>query len=568
MTRDCNDLVAQRDDRADPGGVSAPVTGRLLVVATAIVVCLAPSSSASADRIVRVRGGARIELISSPSSPETVRGTLRDDNGVPLTGRALDLSIRPTIGGSAETMSVVTDARGRFEGTPTRARCPCVVDASFAGDLDLEGASVRITMDGQHAHVALRVSLPEGNRLSLDTPEHALDVIATGEAGGAGLEIVVRNEAGVALAEGRTDPRGRLTLTLRSDDLGPAAAGRLVVRSEADATRAVGQTEVPIVRYRAVHLEWTDSSETLREGTSLGGRLVTSVGPLAHRPVGVYVDGEHALTLVTDGAGAFAFPLHPSVARGAAEIVVEARFVAEGPWLDDARSPERRFVVTPSVPILPWLALSSALAFGGVALWLSRRRTGRAASDAPRESTPGVSTSRASSILAQTREVSGTLVRAATGDAIAGARVRCGDVETRSGPDGRFALLPPTGSLRFEASAPGFEPIARPLMIPNRGEWIDVVVRLESRRDLARRALLDVLSRFARDEVPATATDREIAAIVRAAGADPGAIDALAAEVEVLVYAERPPSEEALASVRAKLTALTPRTTRVDSKLA
>lgn len=551
--------VARPACRAD----ASPVLRWLL--ATGLVALVCSASAARADHVVRVRAETRIELdVGRVGATLRVRGALRDDAGGAIASRDVQISVRPEHGAVLDSRTLRTDGSGSFEVELPAAPGSNVVDASFLGEPDLEASSVRVIADEQRAHVVLVVSLPEGNRLSLDEPTHVVRISASSANGGEGLHVSLRNEIGADLASGTTDAAGRLTLVASSDLLGPPAAGRLVARSEADPSRAGAQTEVPIVRFRETTLTWLDGADTLGQETVLRARLTTSTGPLERRAVGVFVAGAHVATRLTGPDGELAMRLDPALAGSASTLSVGARFDADAPWLASSQARERSLAVTRPTRVVPWLALASGAVFVAIALWL-RRRPVEDEPAARQSRAPGVVGARPVQILPTLREVSGSIIHASTGEPVAGATIRCGALEATSSARGEFALTPADGSSVLVIEAAGFETLQQRVAVPHRGEWRGAVVRLESRRELASRMLLEILSITLPGDVASTATDRELVAIARTRGTASPELDALVREVEQIVYAEGPPSAAALERVSRLASAARSKLARVDS---
>jgi hypothetical protein len=517
---------------------------------------------AHAQPIVRVRAETRIELdVRRDLETLLVRGALRDDAGEPVEGRTISVLVRPEGGTTIASLQPRTDAAGRFEARVTAAPGSYQVEATFVAEPDLVGSSARIVLDRLRAHVVLVVELVGGSRLSLDAMEQEIHVVATSAAGGHALSIEITDEVGTPIAEGTTDGMGRLLTRVPSTSLGPAAAGRLVVRSEGDDTRSPAQTEVPIVRFRATSIRWLDASSELRAGTSLRGRLETATGPLERRAVGVFVDGRHVATRLTGPDGELVVPLDPAMATGPeAEIV--ARFESDAPWLATAVSDPRRLAVAAPRPrAVPYLVVASAFLAVGVALWLRRRPTSE--ERATRRSLPGVEQARPASLRAQFRGVTGAVVQASSQRPLAGVTISCGARSTTTGSDGRFVLEVPDGSLVLTAEAPGFETERQRIASPHRGEWLGMVVRLESRRDLAARQVLDVLGPLVPQDLVAVATDRELLRVARTG--QRAEVVALVDAAEKVIYGEAPPEAADLEHVRSLAARARAVTARVDS---
>jgi hypothetical protein len=288
------------------------------------------------------------------------------------------------------------------------------------------------------------------------------------------------------------------------------------------------------------------------------------MGPLERHAVGVFVSGQHVATRLTGPDGELAIRLETTLAEDATSIEVGARFDADAPWLGGSEAPPRTLSVSRPARVVPWLALGSGVVFLALALWLRRRPLGDEPAS-PQSRAPGVSGARPVQLLPTIREVSGTIVHAATGDPIAGATVRVSGQTTTSAARGTFRLAPNEGPATLMVEAPGFDTLRQRIVIPHRGEWRGALVRLESRRDLASRMLLEVLAITLPGEVATMATDRELVAIARARGSTIPELDALVTEVEQIVYAQAPPSAVALERVTGLASAARSKLARVDS---
>lgn len=531
---------------AGPDSVSRVVAAALCVLAAGTL----PASRARGDAVVRIRAETRIELdVRRDGSEILITGTVRDDGGDPVAARSVGVSVRPQAGPAIHAEPAQTDRDGRFVARVSAPEDGYLIDATFDGDADLVGTSARVTLDPVRSHVVLVVELEGGNRLCLDSDSHALAVSAASSVGGGGLSIEITNEIGGAVASGRTGVDGRLELALPSASLGPPAAGRLVVRTAGDGARTAAQTEVPIVRYRETELAWLDDAGEIDESTVLRGRLTTAEGPLERRAVGIFVDGEHLGTRLTGADGDLSIPLDPAVAGERDVVRIEARFDADAPWLASSVSPARSLAVRRELRVVPLLAVASGL-FVLLAAWWLRRRPVAGASVARPSTLPGVMGARPAVLLPLIRGISGVVIHAASREVIRGATVRCGPSTAQTAADGSFGLEVPDGAHVLHVEAPGFEDARQRVSSPHRGEWRGARVSLESRRDLAHRALHDVLAVVLPREAASVATDRELLAVARDRGAAWPEIVELADVVERLVYGEAAPEPADLDRVR------------------
>lgn len=515
-----------------------------LVVATSALSSIATVGSGRADDAVRITAESRIEVEIGRDGPSfRIRATLRDDAGLPLSARELTATLTPADRSLApEPLRLRTDADGQASGSFTTATFDGSVEVRFEGDSFHAATVARASLEGQRAHVVLDVTLERGTRLSIDEPRHRLDVYATSAGGGAGLEVAVTNEMGHEVGRGWTDDRGHATLELPSDRLGPPSVGRLVVRTPGDGSRAAAQTEIPIVRCVKTTLRWLDVS---REGTTatVRGELATSGGPVQNRAVGVFVNGEHAGSRVTDAAGRFEL----SIEATSEETVLEARFDSDAPWLESASAGPLRLAAAP-VRVSSWIALASAL----FAAWLvvrggRRRNEVRGVERVDHGIDQGTARGPASRFV-----VSGSVVDSATNQPLRDARARCSDIETKTSAEGTFAMSLPAGSHVLRIDHPGYEPSESRVFVPHRGEWTGLRARLQSRRRAAHVLLLETLAPWVNDERAACLTPRELVERARAAGA-PLDLEALTKTVEAIAYDAPPPTDLEMVRLRSLL---------------
>ncbi|MBX7193972.1 MAG: carboxypeptidase-like regulatory domain-containing protein [Sandaracinaceae bacterium] len=535
------------------------------LLALLILGATAPSA-VRADHTVHVRAETRIELDVQRDARLAIRGVLRDDAGAVLGDRRVRVTVRAADGATLE-LPTTTSIEGVFQLDTPAPPGTSVVTASFAGELDLEPSTVRAVVDERLAHVVLLLEIEGGPRLSLDRPTHTLRVRAQSGAGGAGLAIRLHNEVGTEIATGTSGEDGSLLLELPSRLLGPPASGRLIARSEADPRRAAAQTELPIVRYRETSLAWADAETELTESTTLRARLTSTAGPLERRAIGFFVGDVHVATRLTDNEGSAAVPVPLAFARGGEEVVVQARFDSDAPWLADSESPPRTLHVRTARRWTPYLAAASALVFGSLLWWL-RRRPIRGDVEQRASRVPGVALAAPIVARASLRAVSGTVLHASTAEPIGDATVRCAGSQTVTTGAGRFSLDLAEGLHPLEVEAAGYEPQRQRISIPHRGEWTGVVIRLESRRDVAGRLLLEILALVLPGEVATTATDRELLAMARKRGAGWPDLEELVQAVEEIVYGDAPPDASALRRVRDLSQRVRTKLTRVDSASA
>ncbi|GAB4212427.1 MAG: hypothetical protein OHK0013_35170 [Sandaracinaceae bacterium] len=524
-----------------------PIALAAALIALAWVAC-APAA-AGAQAIVRVRAETRIELDAwREGSSLVVRGTVRDDAGAPVAARRVLVHARNPQGTVVASGRPQTDAAGRFEVRALTPEVTLTVEAELPDEADLVGSAARVLLDRARAHVVLVIHLAGGNRISLDEAALQIEVIATSASGGADLPIRIENELGTTIAEGRTDGAGRLAARVDPQTLGPPAAGRLVVRSSGDESRSPAQTEVPIVRFRATELAWRDEHLEIRPGTVVRAQLRTSEGPLARRAVGVFAGGAHVATRLTGEDGQVAVPLDPAAFNRSGAVEITARFDSDAPWLASSVSPPRRLALSAAPRALPFLVSASlvAAALGG---WCLGRRPALGTQEVVRPSVPGVAAGRTIARRACVRAIDGRVVHAGTDEALADVTVSCGSTRTTTDAMGSFSLDLAEGTHTVVVELPGYERLEQRVTVPHRGEWRGMIVRLESRRDLASRLVRAVLSPHVPPDAIATATDRELLAVAR--GARRPEVVALVDAAERVVYGEVPPGREDLERLQA-----------------
>jgi hypothetical protein len=347
---------------------------------------IAATTYAHAPPVLHVRESTRLELHAQPSANQVrIDGTLLDDLDQPLEGRSVLLTLEAADDSSpSDTASrtLRTDRTGRFTQALTRGTGHYTLHASFAGDSLHEGTIFSQTFDVTRADVQLQLVLPRGHVIALDDATTEFEVRATSPAGASQLQCELRDETGRQLARGETDEQGVWRGALASDALGQPGPGQWMVTSAQDAQHAPGRTRASVLRQRVTELRLTAASfaertpaqgDAQREGIQVAGTLRTRAGPLANAAIGLYLDSEHAHTVVTNASGEFAHVL--PFPRTAEPLVrhVSARFDPDNPGLIGSRSTERAVTIPARPgPSLWWIALPSllSLAFS----WLFARR--------------------------------------------------------------------------------------------------------------------------------------------------------------------------------------------------
>jgi hypothetical protein len=490
---------------------------------------------------------------------------LRDDLGTGLAGREVVLTITASDGlADSLFLRAQTDADGRFSEPVVLETGGYTLHAVFEGDSDHDKFEALRELDLSRADVLLRVSVPEGGRLRLDRAAHTVAIHATSEEGGAGLEVDLTDELARQLGHGTTDANGDVSIVVRGAQLDPPAAGRIIARSERDARRAEAQTEVPVVRVGPTEVTVTATKPRVRAGDAvlLSGRLVDHHGAgIGRAAVGIYGVGGQAgggpplATVLTGRDGHFdaRVEMPPDVD----DVRLAARFESDAPWRASSESaPLVVHRAAADAPAWPWLALTCALTALAIAVLARRaRRAGAREADAPPVlRPPGIELAERRGIRPERLDVAGVVLDARDEEPVGSARVtlfREGEspVEIETGTDGRFALpRVAAGTWAISIAANGYAPMEATLVLPHRGEWSSLRVRLASLRGRALDAVLAVAGEILPARAAVAATPREIAARLhgRSRAADPAS--ALARDVERAAFAEEPPSEELLAA--------------------
>jgi Carboxypeptidase regulatory-like domain len=534
-----------------------------------LVLCFSidAATHAHAQPVLHVRASTRLELHAQPSANQVrLEGTLVDDLDQPLEGRSVLLTLEAADDSSpsdAASRTLRTDRAGRFTQALTRGTGHYTLHASFAGDSLHEGTIFSQTFDVTRADVQLQLVLPRGHVIALDDATTEFEVRATSPAGASRLPCELRDETGRQLARGETDDQGVWRGALANDALGQPGPGQWMASSAEDAEHAAGRTRVSVLRQRATELKLTAASFALkqvaigdpaegreREGIQVAGALRTRSGPLANAAIGLYLDSEHAHTVITNANGEFQHVLPFERTAEALVRHVSARFDPDNPGLIGSRSTERAVTIPARPgPSLWWIALPSllTLAFS----WLFARRNVWFGARPPVPVTrAGVQLGAARRRAPSQHGLDGVIQDADTASPIARAALRVVRSDGREAsasvqPDGSFSIpqLEP-GAYRLESRAPGYALEATEVRIPHAGEGNGLRVRLRSLRTLALEAHRPILRRvFPAREQQHTATVRETLRNAPVEWAGP-ALERLSALVEHTAYAPDEPTVE------------------------
>ncbi|HEY2733431.1 MAG TPA: hypothetical protein VGI70_05580, partial [Polyangiales bacterium] len=266
---------------------------------------LMAAETAQAAPSLRVRAKVRIELQAEHAGDQLrVQGYLRDDLAAALPGRAIQIRLQPANDrGRAQTRNARSDATGRFATAFDSHAIALRVQVVFEGDDFYERAEASQTIEVDRDPVHLQFASPSDWRVSLDDKATSIALRASSEAGGGGLAIAVQDELGRSIVEGRTDQQGALALTVPNDRLGEVGLGELVAISSADATRGAARASQPILRTRATSLRLSARPDANARIVAIDLQLMAAGAPLSQRAVGLFLDGEHLVTLLTDRNG-------------------------------------------------------------------------------------------------------------------------------------------------------------------------------------------------------------------------------------------------------------------------
>ena len=527
--------------------------------------CISFAQSARAQRepTLHVRASTRLELhAQTGSNLVRISGRLVDDLDQPLTGRNVLLTLTAADGqeSSAPPSRVLrTDAAGRFVQQLTRGSGRYTLRARFAGDPQHDAIEISQTFDVMRAGVQLQLVLPRGHEVSLDEPSADFEVRASSEAGAEGLILSLKDETGRMLANGAADAQGVWRGALTTSEVGEPGPGQWTVTSVPDAERAAGETVLTVLRQRATLLELEASYDEDSDGVRIRGALATKVAPLARAPVGLFLDGEHAHTFLTDAQGRFDQLL--PLAAGVEPVThhLAARFDSDRPGLGSSRSAERVLAIPARPgPNLLWILLPSLASL--VLSWLLLRRSGSwlgSRNGAP-SNEAGVQLGAARRRAASQFDMDGVIEDADTAARLGRATLRVArsdglSIAAQVHRDGSFSLptLDP-GTYRVEARAPGYAVESSDVRVPHAGEGKGLRVRLRSLRALALEAHRPLLRRvFPTREQQHTATARET--LRNAPSSWPqGAIEHVTEMVEQTAYGGEEPTADQVRAIEGK----------------
>jgi hypothetical protein len=529
---------------------------------------------AHAQPTVTVKAESRLELdVRRTDDGLAIRGALRDDLGVALAREDVTLELSHADASAHQrgrhvlTRVVTAGADGTFATHFVVEPGDYVVEAVYGGAARYEGTRASRYFDLDRAHLTLRLTLDGGTQLDLSQPEHALTIVASSESGGAGLDMIVTDELGSAeLGRGTTDDEGILHVTLHSAELGPPAAGRLVVRTRGDASRAEAQSELPVVRFRPTFATLVLSGGTLAPGSTIeaSGMLTDGVGPLEREAISIVAEGRVVTTVLTGDDGRFVAALDEGAfvdLEGA--VPLTARFDGSAPWVPGSTSSPQTLRLERPLAI-GWLWAIVPIVIAAIIVRWSLRRDPAVRRPVVRraEGAPGVALGQRRTIVAQRFEISGVVRDAITAEPVAGARVRSSAHEATTDSSGAFAFVAAREITSLTIEHAEYLPVEIALTLPHRGEHDGMQIRVANRRAVSFAALRQLAVTLAPDgEVALALTQREIFELLRSRGASPPALPDLVSRVEVACYADLPPTDAEIARIQQSAEALAVRPT-------
>jgi hypothetical protein len=485
-------LALARPAEAEPSNLDA---------AAAAIATQAPASAHQPPHVT-VRGATRIDAHAARSSGRfLVSGNVVDDAGRPVATDRVYISISPSTGPgdlpsdvaaakpepcaetlplaaaalpvlvAADRLSVGVDAAARFCVRLSLPAARYVVHIEVPTSGLLEGARFDLPLDRALRPITLRFD-PERTVVSLDDETTDVGVIASVEEdgvtrGAAGIRIDLSNEVGDRLGDATTVGSGRAVISVSSARLGKPGQGELRASFAGNADFDQASYRAPVERRSHVSLSTPDvvSAETrsLAPASPEDGIVLTMVAEArcAARSCGGFPTGTVEARVGDTIVGA------ASLTQGRARLVatfarsgmpaaeLRIRYLPDAPWFLPG---EDLVLEQPLRGPSPWTAVPAGIAGLAIAAWLASTRI-RGLRFEPRAQAKGDGAARHPTAHVEVLEAlpaaqgwTGHVVDAHEGTPVEGGRVaieRRGFermqvvVETRTAPDGQFAL-PPT----------------------------------------------------------------------------------------------------------------------------
>lgn len=457
-----------------------------LIVALASV-SLRPGAAAAYRLNVVAASELRLEpSVRAGAASLAVRAHLRDDRGAPLARRAVRLVFRGA--GIADLeREAVTDANGDASATvEVGASRTLVVEGRFAGDSTAAGARARIEVDLDAPFVTPELLVPgEGVAFESASFEAVLTVrvgqVQTIAPGRLAVEVSQALDGGRrrSLVAGETDATGRAVLPVAPARFGWPGTVRLVPRVDLGGGRVVeGVGRELLVRGRtSLSLLRAAPRDDDGDGVTLHGALILSGGaPVPNAAVRLLRGDRTLVAARTDARGAFSVRVGPE-SLGEPGVEVRAVFEPTEPWYLGAESGPVA-LTEPAPPPIRWTWAATPLALAVLAIaWISLRCKPIEAPVAPAPRPVGTDHVERVAVSASGVRLRVTVVDRATGERVAGARVRLGDGAWRD-DDGEAIALEGAKSLELRVEAEGFAPRAVAIELSRPGEYrVQVAVR-------------------------------------------------------------------------------------------
>lgn len=499
-----------------------------------MVLALAPLflGIARAEPTIEIRARAVLEVHGSRTDEGEVRirAVLSDDVGAPIRAARIALAGRLSGASCGATIPCVTDASGAC-GAVLRGCAADGVAARYEGTSEIDGSEVTGPVIDRGAEPRVGVVVDGGPSIDLDARTVRVRVTMEGIAS-IPARIALSDELGRTFLQRATTATTELALDVPPREFGPPGLGSVVatVRFE-DGSSATGRAMIARRSRSRLSL--------VRSGDELVARLADGAGPVSGAIVGLTIDASPAGNARTGDDGSARFSFAASDRRRTAQ----ATFHSNDGSRTDATSP-RVVLAAVSPPYLRLLLPFVSLAILGVFVRRRTRDDVRASLPTPpRIEAPEVEAAAPSSLLPTHDDLGIRVLAREDGTPLVGATAAFEDGSLVLTADERGVLRidgAPRGNHRIVVGAGGRIPETIRVRIPHRGEWSAALVRLETPRTHAARAI-PVVARAAttNDDERAILTLREADAKL-ARAEDPEFL----ADAERAIYGPASPSPE------------------------
>lgn len=521
---------------------------------TCLAFALGAPARTLAEPTLRVRAQVTLELRVSGKEPALrVEGSLTDDLGARLSNRLLHVTFRGAsaalLPAAARNKQVRTDSRGQFA---LDAPCwGCSVGVEFTADAFYEHAAVTRVVATDRPTLSLEFLEPSELAVSLDEPSVNLVMRVSGSAPVDRVPVELLNELARPIARGETGADGVLRLQADTKLLGPYGLGEIVARIPATDEHAAARTSKAILRTVQTHTKLQATLDAKRRALKVSLQLDAQAQPVVQRAVGVYLDKEHASTLITDEHGFALTELQlDDRALGAGAHRVSASFQSDIPGLLSSESENASFeIAAPSRPSSLWLLLPVILSVAFV-LWSARRKPAHAkraetsVSNGP-EVRMGVEARGRSAplftISGRVEDVDSEQPLLAAIELSAHGQL----VHTlQTSADGYFDSEPiANGDYQARVLAPGYATITFTLSLPHHGSFSAMQISARSLRVLALDTYGSFASRVLTDSRVRGRTVRETLTAAIGCGKASPSVTQLAQTTEAIAYARPIPYE-------------------------